>query len=613
MKKVLAFVLCLALALTSVSAMADGVYTALYGSEVSTLNYLIASTEWDQTVAANIVDTLVEYNNIGELIPDLATSWECSEDGLTWTFHLRENVKWYDYTGKPVADLTANDFVAAAKYVLTAENESAIEATLESAKILNAAKYFAGEVTDFAEVGVKAVDDLTLQYVLEAPVPYFVSMTTYGPFMPAYAPMLEELGKDFGTDNTKLLYNGAYIMTGFEPQVGHTYEKNQNYWDAEHVYIEGIERIYNAEAGTLSPIMAERGEVDTADLDNDIIGDWQDRHPELITRGRSNLQYSYYYCFNFNPTYDEEYEPEKWLVAVNNANFRHSIMSAMDRTYGMRAEEPDDPDALLLNTVTPTAFATVNGRDFSTLDAFANTAEYFFNTEKALEYKAAAMAELGDIFPVTVVLSYKSSDSDWENEVQLVKAQLEEVLGTDYINVVLWAGPSDNFLSETRRAGKYSLLKCNWGADYADPETWAEPFDQSNSYNRMYLMMTPSENYESTKNFVEANPDVVAPTVAFLNEYYAAVDAAKAETADTEKRYNLFADAEAMLIENAIIIPYRKSITGYQVTKLNVYEGEYSSFGLCNLRFKFQHLYDEFVTAEQNAAFFAEWQASMGK
>ena len=112
-----------------------GVYTSLYASEVTTLNYLIASNAWDQTVGANVIDTLVEYNNVGEIIPSLAESWSTSDDGLTWTFTLREGLKWVDYAGNEVADLTASDFVAAIKYVLTPEYESSIEGVIETAEI----------------------------------------------------------------------------------------------------------------------------------------------------------------------------------------------------------------------------------------------------------------------------------------------------------------------------------------------------------------------------------------------------------------------------------------------------------------------------------------------
>ena len=585
------------------------VYRSLYASEVSTLNYLIASTQWDQTVGANIVDSLVEYDNLGNIIPGLAESWENSEDGLTWTFHLRQGQKWYDYQGNEVAELTANDFVSALKYVLTPEYASKVEYAVEGARIKNAAEYYAGEVTDFAEVGVKALDDYTVEYTLSAPVPYFLSTLTYVCFLPAYGPLVDELGADFGTSNDKLYYSGAYIMDVFEPQVEHHYVKNANNWDAANIFIDEIQRTYNPESSTLSPVMALRGEIDSAGLDNSIIDEWKTNNPEIVTRGRVVPDYSYYYCFNFNPQYDETYNPSDWLIAVNNSNFRHSIMSAFDRTYAMRALEPDDPESVTQSTITPATFCSVDGVDFSTLSAFDGLDAYFFNEAKAVEYRDAAIEELtaaGVTFPIQMVVSYRSDMSDWENESILLKQQLEGVLGTDYVVCVLNARPSENFLSSTRTGGQYSFMRCNWGADYADPETWTDPFaiktDSEtgeiigNTYNKMDLMLDSE----------------YAETSEFLTAYYAAVNEAKASVIDTADRYNKFATAEAMLIENAMVIPYYISPADYQVTKLNIFEGEYASFGISTLRFKYQHLSDEFITAEAYEAAFAEWQAAMG-
>ena len=618
MKKVLAFALCLAMLLSSVSAMAEGsVYTALYSGEVSTLNYLTASTTWDQTVGANVVDTLVEYDSTANVIPGLAESWETSEDGLVWTFHLRQNQGWYDNNMNRVAEVTAQDFVDALKYVLTPEYDSGVEYAVETAHILNAANYYNGEVTDFAEVGVKAVDTYTLEYTLDAPTPYFLSCLTYGCFMPAYGPQLEELGMDFGTAADKMYYSGAFVLTEFVPQNKHVYVKNTNNWDAANVHIDTINRVYNAEAGTIAPEMALRGEVDVAGIDNSILSDWQAQHADILSRDRVIPDYSYFYCFNFDPTYDEEFGPANWLIAVNNTNFRKSIMKAFDREYAMYALEPDDPASLMQNTVTPATFCTVDGVDFSTLAAFEGIEDNFYQwTEDgtseaaALAYKAAAIEELtaaGCTFPVTVVLTYKSNDTDWENESMLVKQQLEDVLGTDYINIVLNAGPAESFLSATRRAGKYSIMRCNWGADYADPETWTDPFAKKvdsetglfvgNSYNKMDKMLS-TEGFEDTK--------------AFLNEYYGAVELAKTVTADMTERYNMFAAAEAMLINNAMLIPYNVSAASYQVTKLNIFEGEYAPFGMSNLRFKYQTLHDSFVTAEEYKTSYDAWMAGMG-
>ena len=602
----IALALSILMVCTAVPALGEaGVYTSLYASEVTTLNYLIASNAWDQTVGANVIDTLVEYNNVGEIIPSLAESWSTSDDGLTWTFTLREGLKWVDYAGNEVADLTASDFVAAIKYVLTPEYESSIEGVIETAEIKNAGAYYKGEVTDFAEVGVKAPDVRTLVFELETPKPYFLSMLTYGCFMPAYGPQLEELGKEFATDNTKMFYCGAYRLETYEPQQEHIYVKNASNWDAEHIYIEKIDRVYNAEASTLAPGMALRGEVDAADITSDILDDWRQNYPQWVTKGRSDLQYSYFFCFNFNPTFDAEYDPENWKLAVDNANFRHSIMSALDRTYTLRVDEPDDPETLVLNTITPVGFAADANGDYTANPAFAGIGDYYFNTDKALEYKAKAIEELtaaGATFPVKILYPYNGNSTNWGNESFLLEQQLEGVLGTDYIDVIVYQGQSQSYLTDFRRSGNYAFQRCNWGADYADPETWVDPFwykmADDGSYASAYKYGFPENTL---------NGDAFPGTKPVMEAYYAKVAEAKAEVTDIEKRYNLFAEAEAMLISNAIAIPYRGELADYQVTKIDVYEGEYAAFGICNYRFKYQHVQDEFVTAEQNEASKAAW------
>lgn len=590
-------------------ASSEAVYTSLYGSEVSTLNYLTTSNTWDLTAGANLVDTLVEYNSAAQVIPGLAETWDVSDDGLTWTFHLRKGVKWYDHNQKPVAEVTASDFVAAMKYVLTAEYESGSSYLLtDAANILNAAEYENGEITDFSLVGVKAVDDYTLQYTLTQPTPYFVSCTTYGCFMPAYGPQLEELGAQFATDNTKMYYCGAFILQDFEPQVKHTYVKNVNNWDAANIHLDKIEYIYNSESATLGPVMAQRGEVDSASLSNDVVDEWLKSNPEIVTRDRAIPDYSYFYAFNFDPQYDEEYAPGDWLIAVNNENFRQSIMKAFDRLYSMRAMEPNDPESVLQNCITPRTFTTVNGVDFTELDAFKGVEDLYFNADAALEYKAKAMEELsaqGVTFPIKMVVSYKSGQTDWENESILLKQQIEGVLGTDYIECVLYAGPSESFLSKVRRAGMYSFMRVNWGGDYIDPATWTDPFSEEfnadgtrkgNTYNKMDLML--DSDFTETKEF--------------LTKYYAAVAEARAVTDDTLDRYNKFAEAERMMLDHAIVVPYFIDPAAYQVTKLNLFEGEYAPFGVSNLRYKYQYLHDDFVTAEEFYASQDAWLEALG-
>lgn len=609
MKKIISFLLSLMLILSIASTgLAEAVYRELYSGEVSSLNYLLASAQNEQTVGANVIDSLVEYDNFGNLLPSLALSWENSEDGLVWTFKLRETEKWVDYQGNAVADVTANDFVSAAKYILTPANESGLASQMSIIK--NADAFYKGEITDFAEVGVKALDSYTLEYTLESVTPYFLSALTYTTYLPAYGPQLDELGKSFGTTADTMYYCGSFRVAEFEPQGKRIYEKNNLNWDKDKVYIDRIELIYNSETNTLAPTAVLRDEVDYALIDTDILDDWRANNPDLLSRGHATADYSYFYSFNFNPQYEAEYGPENWAIAVNNANFRHSIMSAFNRLYAMSALDSDAPENLLQNSITPRTFVSLDGKDYADQDVLKATEKYFYNEEMALDYKAKAIEELtaaGATFPVTVVLGYKSGDIAWENEQILLKQQIESVLGTDYISCELRAGPTESFLATTRRGGLYSLMRCNWGADYQDPETYAEPFKINrdtetqeiigNTYNRMDLML-------ATDN---------TQTIDILTKYYAAADAARAETTDMAARYEKFATAEAILIENAIFIPYYISPAEYHVSKLSVYEAPYASFGMSILRFKGQKLYDHFITAEESAANLAEWQSGMSK
>ncbi len=171
------------------------VYRALYSGEISSMNYLIEGATNEQTVGANVIDTLVEYNDVGELIPGLAETWEVSDDGLTWTFHLRKGVKWFNHLGEPVADVTAHDFVSAAKYVCDPQNQSGTDYMILDL-VAGAAEYYdtvseyyqtlaetdekvaENSGADFATVGVKAVDDYTLEYTTVDNYPFFPTCLT---------------------------------------------------------------------------------------------------------------------------------------------------------------------------------------------------------------------------------------------------------------------------------------------------------------------------------------------------------------------------------------------------------------------------------------------------
>nr|WP_295678023.1 peptide ABC transporter substrate-binding protein [uncultured Lachnoclostridium sp.] len=552
----------------------DSTYRLLYSSEVSTLNYLITSSSHEIRIGANVIDTLVEYDSFGNVIPSLATSWKTSEDGLSITFELRKGEYWVNEKGEKIAEVTAKDFVSAMQYVLTKEYES------ETAKLLfglikNAKDYYESQ-GDFERVGVKAYGNYTLVYTLEQPCPYFLSYLTYGCFMPAYGPLLEERKGQFGaaTGTDTLYYNGAYVLSVFKPQEKRTFQKNESNWDADRVYIEKIEETYNSEATTLAPALALRGEIDYAAIHSDLLDTFmkQENTKDLVTRGRKKTDYSYFYIFNFNPKFDKRYEPENWNKAVQNENFRLAIMSAMDRVKALRVVEPNHPEELLLNTITPPNFVSFEGKDYTEFQALNDISKRdSFKKDMAVIYKEKAMSELkesGCTFPVKILLRYRANSTDWANECIVLAQQIEGLLGKDFIKFVVEAGPSQNFTSQVRERGDYAMLKANWGADYADPQTFTEVFDQHSATN--YL---PLRGEKLT----------IMPVIDI---YYDLLSKAKESVLDIKERYIAYANAEAYLIKHALVIPFSMSPVSYQMTKLNTYESSYASFGVSTSRYK---------------------------
>ena len=617
MKKMIAFILSLimlvSMAVTPAIADEPVAYRTLYSGEITSLNYLTTATANEFALAANVIDTLVEYNKYGEVQPSLALSWEYDAENLTYTFKLREDATWVKADGSFYAKVTAEDFVTAAKYILDAKNASST-ANIFYSVIAGAEDYYLGTSTpeegqepypvkDFETVGVKALDTYTLQYTLVEPVPYFLSMLTYVCFMPVNAQFLAEKGADFGvaTSNENLLYCGAYTLETFKPQEKRVYAKNESNWDAENVFIDRIEQTYNKEASTISPELFSRGQVDDASITSTIASEWLNdpEKADLIRPVRQSGFYTYFWAFNFDPNFDAAYEPENWKIAVNNENFRQSIYAGLDRVKSKLVMEPDNPESILFNTVTPPEFVSINGVDYTQMGALANITALgtdTFNEEKALEYKAAAVEELtaaGATFPIKILMPYNPSSSSWAEECVVVEQQLEGLLGTDYIDIIVEAGPSSGFLKEVRRSGKYALMKCNWGPDYADPNTYTDPF------------------YDGTYNWPELATEYIDENG--VSEYYKLVDAARAITDDLQARYDAYTVAEAFLIENAMIIPYGYDNGGYTASRLNPFESQFAPFGISNERYKGQTLLDGPMSTDQYWDAYDAWQEERAK
>ncbi|MDR2136691.1 MAG: ABC transporter substrate-binding protein, partial [Synergistaceae bacterium] len=187
--------MCVFLMSVASSAAEKKEFTTLYPNlevaELTGLNYLKETTTSNIMLAYCTEDGLVEFDRFGLLIPSLATSWEVTDDQRVYTFHLRKGVKWYTWDGKEVAEVTAQDFVDSAKWVLTKSNASSNSKTVYSA-VNNAREFYDGKIADFGEVGVRALDDYTIEYTLTAPVPYFLKQLSFPCFYPVNGKFLEE-------------------------------------------------------------------------------------------------------------------------------------------------------------------------------------------------------------------------------------------------------------------------------------------------------------------------------------------------------------------------------------------------------------------------------------
>ena len=634
----------------------EQVYRSLYSSEVTTMNYLVSSTTYELVVGANTIDSLVENDTFGNILPCGAESWEVSEDGLTWTFHLRAGQYWYDADGNQKDPVTANDYVAAARYVCDSAMDSN-NSYLMDGWIVNAEELInytaaqlaepveqgteAGEDQDIVvdangilyegsdwneetekydtwteipavapeDLGVEAVDDLTLVYHMVKPRPYFLTALQFGTYWPAPASLLAELGKNYGLDNYSMWFNGAYILSEFKPQEKRIYTKNVNNWDAEHIYIERIEQICNTEAATLEPEMFLRGEVDGAGIGSDIVADWMSdpEKSQMISTTRVTADYSYFFGFNFEPKFDAEYEPENWVIAVNNENFRKAIFHGIDRDGYLAAKYPgDDPSIHKINTVTPKGFSVNNGKDYVFYGGLAKYTENdSFDPELAVQFRDAAKAELeaaGCKFPIKVPVNYNTNSTTWANCTVVLEQQLEELLGADFIDIIVVPYSGSSFLNETRRNGNYALQELNWGADFMDPETWADAFERKNNYNFFCHETDTYRVFQDTKT---------AETNALIDQYYELVDAAREETSDMNARYEAFAAAESFYIDHAIVVPGFISGGSYQATKLNGFEGQYAMMGQSSSRYKGQHVYKTAMSQDMFDAQYAEWTAAM--
>ncbi|MBR6766345.1 MAG: hypothetical protein IKM02_00170, partial [Clostridia bacterium] len=292
MKRIIAVMLMLVMALsftasaTTLDKEYENVYKTYFSSSYSSFNYFSTAYATVREIVSNCIDGLVEPDIYGVYRPSLAESWTVNEDQTVWTFKIREGLKWIDHTGKETEyALTAQDFVDGIRYIGEPKN-GAYSLRVVRNLISGLYDYYwtlddidCGLITDqnredvvasFDEmVGVKALDEYTVQYTLESSAPYFLSLIESSMLLlPVEYEYAMNLGEDFAVDNEHMLYCGAYYVSEFERDKAITLTANPYYWDKANITIETVEYQMIPD-GTTSLEMFKRGMIDYTTVEAD--------------------------------------------------------------------------------------------------------------------------------------------------------------------------------------------------------------------------------------------------------------------------------------------------------------------------------------------------------
>ena len=338
-------------------------YSAAYSSAPQTWDVLGTYRAADTEYIVNTYDGLLEYDIENVQQPALAESYDVSDDGLTYTFHLRKGVKWVNYEGTELAEVTADDFVAGLQHVLDAADAGTGALVAGDAfTIANADDYLEGKLTDFSQVGVKAVDDYTLEYTLEEPCSYFLTIFGYNPFAPmnrafyeskggkfgqdAYAAALESETYTYGKTYQDIAYNGPYLISSVVENNSIVFTANPTYWNKDKINLDSITFKYNDGTDTMKAYNdAVAGDIAGASLNTEstvkaksdgIFDDYSYVSDTNATTYVGFLVINRNRYANFN---DDSVavspmtvtDADRSNAAMQNLHFRHALTAAIDR------------------------------------------------------------------------------------------------------------------------------------------------------------------------------------------------------------------------------------------------------------------------------------------
>ena len=516
MKKLTALLLSVMMLLAcafSASAESADYLGVMLGTNVMSLDTNLATDGDSFEVIADCIDGLMQMDAEGAAVPALAESYDLSDDGLTYTFHLRD-AKWSN--GTPV---TAGDFVFAWRRIAQLAGEYAYMLD-EIGNIKGAAEIISGQESDLTTLGVNAADDKTLVVELNVPVSFFPSLMYFPTFYPINEAFYNRLADGtYGTSPETFLSCGAFLLERYTPGTADlSLKKNPDYWDADRVKLAGLKyqvvgssdnALTAFRNGTLDVVMVSGNQVDAAKKDAEL-------SKKLKVTGAGYMWY-----LTFSQT---EKNAQGGMLA--NKNLRLAISNAIDRDNLVDNYVMDG--SLATYTAVPPQFAAsaTTGEDFSAdQNAFADYIGY--NPDKAAEYFETAKNELGtDTFTFTMI--YGNNEGDEVQKVaQAIKEDVEAALPGLTINL--------QSMTKAERLDKmqednYDVALTRWGPDYADPMTYLGMWVTNNSNNY---------GFWSNAEYDQLIADCT--TGAYITDY--------------DARWEAMFKAETLVLQEAVIAP----------------------------------------------------------
>lgn len=466
-------------------------------NKTDSLNNVFSSESANFQVIANYLEGLTTYDENGEIIGSMAESWEVSPDNLVYTFKLKE-AKWSN--GAPV---TAYDFVYGWQQL--AINEKASYANLVDD--LKNGKDVREKKKPIEELGVEAVNDKELKVTLVAPRAYFLQLVAFPVFFPVNKAFVEEIGgiDNYGTSKETVLANGPFKLDTFEMGGDQVFVKNDDYWNASNVKLDRVE-VKVIEQLETQATLYEQGEIDYMRVSGDLVDKYAS-NPDINVQEEPTIFYFYLSGTN---------QAQNKLLA--NKNFRAAVAHAIDKQA--IAEKILKNGSTAADYLVPKNFATLEGKDFREYSGKYN--EPMYNVQKAQEYLALAKNELGGE-PLTFTIKVAESQTNL-NLYQNITEQIKQNLPGVEVNIEKTI-PANYF--KDLKNFNVPAAAAGWGPDFKDVSTF------------FYIFLSgDSHNYGQWKN-----PDFDALYSNAQNE------------ANPKKRWDMFAQAEQILLDDYAIVP----------------------------------------------------------